>query len=140
VNLTPQTQQLHMQATALQHHLQNSMHANPMAAVLHREVTTLKNDIASGKNSVVLNERMKKINTMLVNDQRTPHYQPPAPATHFGQQYQPGQFGNHLQTNTSLPAPNVPHPSGPSFSYNASNQLRYGLRQMSTTLNQHPKF
>ena len=138
MNLTPQTQALNTQATALQHQLQNSMHANPTAAVMHREVTALKNDIASGRNNVVLNERMKKINTMIQTDQRT-QYHPAAPAAQPGH-YQPGQYGNHLQTGAGMPNQNSMHPTGPVFSHSQSSHLQYGLRQMSTTLNQHAKF
>lgn len=141
MNLTPQHQTLNLQATALQHQLQNSMHGgtNPTASLMHHEVTALKNDIAAGKNSVVLNERMKKINTMIKNDQRT-HYQPAAPShqqqSHFG-----GHFGDPTHAGTGLPNQNAMHPAyGPAFSHSTSNHMQYGLRQMSATLNQRPKF
>lgn len=126
----------------LQHQLQNSMHggANPTASLMHREVTALRNDIAAGKNSVVLNERMKKINTMIHNDQNT-HYQPATSnyqqQTHFG-----GHFGDQMHNGMSMPNQSAAHPAayGPAFSHNESSHMQYGLRQMSATLNQHPKF
>ena len=143
MNLTPQHQALNMQATALQHQLQNSMHggANPTAQLMHHEVMGLKNDIAAGKNTVTLNERMKKINTMIQNDQRV-HYQPPTSnyqqQTHFG-----GHFdAMHPGGNMGMPNQSAMHPAsyGPAFSHNESSHMQYGLRQMSATLNRYAKF
>ena len=151
MNLTPQQQVLNTQATNLQHQLQNSMHGNnPMASVLHREVTALKNDIAANRNSVTLNDRMKKINTMLQSDARMQGHPAVQPGHYQQGSYQMGQYQNghyqpghyepgHLQTGAGMPNQTV-HPAGPSFSHNESNNMRYGLRQMSATLNKYAKF
>lgn len=134
--LTQQHQILNKQVTTLQHQLQSASHANPTVTAMHREVVALKNDIAAGKNSVVLNERMKRINTMLQTDQRT-SYRPPMPQAHYQQQ---GRFGNPASAGAPMPAHNNAGHFGPAFSHSQSSHLQYGLRQMSATLNQHPKF
>ena len=143
MNLTPQHQALNMQATALQHQLQNSMQhagANPTASLMHHEVTALRNDIAAGKNTVTLNERMKKINNMIQNDQRM-HYQPPASnyqqQSHFG-----GHFDTMHPTGAGMPNQSAMHPAsyGPALSHNESSHMQYGLRQMSAALNRYSKF
>lgn len=151
MSIAPQNQILNQQVTNLQHQIQNAGGTN---SVIHREVTALKNDIASNKNSVVLNERMKKINNMIIADQRTPH-QPVSPAAqpghyqpgHYqpgqvqGGHYQPGHYEpGHMQSSANMPDQTHMQPAGPTFSQNQNSHLQYGLRQMSSTLNIHPKF
>lgn len=146
MSINPQYQTLNKQVTALQHNLHSTMQSNPMAAVLHREVTSLKDDIATGRNSVVLNERMKKINTIIQNDQKGYYSQSPAaaaPAAHYqpghyeAGHYQPGHMENGMH---GAPQQNTMQHVGPSFTGNQSSYLRNNLRQMSATLNIHPKF
>ena len=132
MDLTPHNQALNTQATALQNHIQFSMHNNaysrPTATALHHEVTALKHDIAANKNNAVLTERMKRINTMIHNDQRM-QYQSPRPNV------QAGQYGGHFDHSQ-----NSIHPTGPAFSHTESQRMQMGLRQMSATLNARPKF
>jgi hypothetical protein len=152
MSINPQNYMLNQQATALQHQIRN---AGAAQSVIHREVTALKNDIAANKNIVVLNERMKKINNMIRNDQRAsyqqpapsvqPHYQPGhyQPGTFQAGHYQPGHYEpGHMQPNAAQSYQNAGQhvQPGPTFSHHQSNNLRYGLRQMSATLNMHPKF
>lgn len=149
MSINPQNQALNQQVTALQQQIQNAGGAN---SSIHREVTALKNDIAGDRNSVVLNERMKKINAMLQNEQHA-HYQPAPPAAHYQPgHYEPGQYRSghyqaghyepgHMQPGANSPNQNAGHfQTGPTFSQNQSSHLQYGLRQMSATLNIHPKF
>ena len=157
MSINPQYQALNKQVTALQSNLHTTMQSNPMAAALHHEVTALKNDIATGRNSVVLNERMKKINTMIQNDQKGHYSQAPvapaAPASHYqpgtyqsghyeAGHYQPGHYepGYMVNSPQSTHQQNQMQHVGPSFTGNQSNNLRYNMRQMSATLNIHPKF
>ena len=160
MNLTPQRQALNTKVTAMQAQLHGTMHGNSAAVALHREVTALKNDIATGKNDFRLNDRMKKINNMIKADQNSPHIQPSAVAPQAGH-YQPGHYeratymgGGQFQPGhyeaghfdpgihgaSPLPGRSGMQSTGPHFSGNQSNQMRYNMRQMSATLNVRPKF
>lgn len=149
MSINPQNQALNQQVTALQHQMQNAGGTN---SALYHDVTKLKDMIASNANAGTLNDHLRKLNDKLRADQRTPH-QPAAPAqaphyqpghyqsgTVVGGHYQPGHYEPGHMTGVNTSAKTAMHPMGPTFSQNQNSQMQYGLRQMSATLNIHPKF
>jgi hypothetical protein len=152
MSINPQNQALNQHATALQHQIQNAGGKN---SAIYQAVTKLKDRIASNANSGTLNDEMRKINNMIIADQRAPH-QSAAPAAaqpghyqpgHYqsgtvqGGHYQPGHYEpGHFQPGGNMPAQTSAHPMGPNFSQNQNSHMQYGLRQMSAALNIHPKF